>query len=176
MTGFTRILACRGERGLYSVRRRALEPRGVDFAGISGCNGERRKRGGSIVELVIIVSMLALIEYVVFGALVGANRAKHGVKAPAVTGNETFERYFRVQQNTLEQLIVFLPAIWSFGYLVDYRWAAAIGIIYVIGRVLYLRAYVSDPNKRGPGMMLSAIPSYFMILGALGAAVWSLLI
>jgi glutathione S-transferase len=68
----------------------------------------------SIMELVVIVIMLALVEYIVLGARVGFARGRTGLEAPAVTGNEEFERHFRVHYNTIEQLILFIPGIWFF--------------------------------------------------------------
>ena len=66
------------------------------------------------MEYVTLVSGLALLQYIAFGILVGKARGRYGVKAPAITGNDIFERYFRVQQNTLELLVVMLPAMWLF--------------------------------------------------------------
>jgi uncharacterized MAPEG superfamily protein len=120
---------------------------------------------------VAVVIIIAVLEYVVFGWLVGRARHRYGVKAPATTGHEVFERYFRVQQNTLETLIVFIPAISLFAIYVNPNWAAWIGLLYVVGRILYLRAYVADPAKRSAGFALSALPILVLLVGALlGAA------
>jgi len=122
------------------------------------------------MEPVAIVIALALIQYVVFGMLVGWARGKYGVKAPAVTGHEVFDRYFRVHQNTLELLVVFVPAIWLFGLYVDPTWAALLGLVYVVARVLYLRGYVADPAKREVGFTLSILPVFVLLAGALWGA------
>jgi len=122
------------------------------------------------MEPVAIVIALALIQYVVFGMLVGWARGKYGVKAPAVTGHEVFDRYFRVHQNTLELLVVFVPAIWLFGLYVDPTWAAMLGLVYVVARVLYLRGYVADPAKREVGFTLSILPVFVLLAGALWGA------
>ncbi len=120
---------------------------------------------------VAVVIIIAVLEYVAFGWLVGRARHRYGVKAPATTGHEVFERYFRVQQNTLETLIVFIPAISLFAIYVNPNWAAWIGLVYVVGRILYLRAYVADPAKRSVGFTLSALPILVLLVGALlGAA------
>ena len=66
------------------------------------------------MEYVAIVTILALLQLFVFAVQVGQQRVKHNVKAPAITGPAEFERAFRVHQNTIEQLIVFLPALWIF--------------------------------------------------------------
>ena len=126
------------------------------------------------MELLTIVSLLAVIQFVVFGALVGAARGRSGLKAPAVTGDEQFERYFRVHYNTLEQLVEFLPGLWAFGLLINVPAAAGLGLVYLVGRLVYFRAYVADPATRGIGMLLSAMPSHILLLGGLGAAIWRL--
>lgn len=123
------------------------------------------------MEIVAIVIVIALLEYIVFGMLVGRARGLYGVKAPVVAGHEVFERYFRVHQNTLETLVAFVPAIWLFGLYVSPRWAAALGLVYVVGRVLYLLSYVKDPAKREIGFALSVLPILVMLVGALWGAV-----
>jgi uncharacterized MAPEG superfamily protein len=127
------------------------------------------------MEPVAVVISLALIQYVVFAMLVGWARGKYGVKAPAVTGHEIFDRYFRVHQNTLELLVVFVPAIWLFGMYVDPTWAALLGLVYLIARVLYLRGYVADPAKREVGFTLSILPVFVLLAGALWGAARRLL-
>jgi len=122
------------------------------------------------MEPVAIVIVLALIQYVSFGMLVGWARGKYGVKAPAVTGHEIFERYFRVHQNTLELLVAFVPAIWLFAMYVDPTWAALLGLVYLVARVLYLRGYVADPAKREVGFALSVLPVFVLLAGALWGA------
>jgi len=118
-----------------------------------------------------IVTALALLQFTVFGLQVGSARARYGVKAPATSGNEIFERYFRVQQNTLEQLIAFVPGLYLFGRYVNPLWAAALGVVYLIGRQLYASTYVKDPAKRGPGFGLSFLPTGILIAGGLIGAV-----
>ena len=126
------------------------------------------------MALVAIVIALALIEYLVFGLLVGRARVRCKVLAPATTGHPVFERYFRVQQNTLEQLVVLLPSMWLFGMYVSPLWASGLGLLFVIGRVLYLTGYVEDPKKRGAGFGLSFLPTVILSLGALVGAILSL--
>lgn len=127
------------------------------------------------MEYVAIVIVLALLQYFVFGLLVGRARAKFDVHAPAVTGHPVFERYYRVHQNTLELMIMFIPAIVLFGYWVRPDLGAGIGFVYVIGRVIYLRAYISDPARRGLGFGLSVLPILILLIGGGIAAVLSLL-
>ncbi|MGD2167828.1 MAG: MAPEG family protein [Gammaproteobacteria bacterium] len=126
------------------------------------------------MEYLWIVTLLAAAEFATFGALVGAARAKGGVKAPAVSGDELFERRFRVHYNTLEQLVVFYPGLWSFGLFINAPVAAVLGLVYLIGRIVYFRQYTRNPESRGPGFALSALPSYALLLGGLIGAVMQL--
>jgi len=119
------------------------------------------------MALVHLVLVLALAEFFFFLNAVGSARRRFGVKAPATTGHETFERIFRVQMNTLEQLVIFVPSLLLFAAYVNPAIAAALGALFVIGRALYYRAYVRDPRQRELGFMLSAIPNVALLLGAL---------
>jgi uncharacterized MAPEG superfamily protein len=119
------------------------------------------------MDLVALVLALALLQYIVFAVLVGRARGTYGVKAPAVTGHEVFERYFRVQQNTLELLVIFVPAVWLFGQYVSATWASIFGAVYLVGRVLYLKSYVADPARRGAGFGLSMLPIMAMVIGVM---------
>jgi glutathione S-transferase len=121
-----------------------------------------------------IVTALALLQFILFGFKVGQARGRYGVKAPAVTGNEIFERHFRVQQNTLEQLIVFLPGLYLFGRYWNPVIAAVLGAIYLIGREVYSATYVKDPAKRDVGFGLTFLPTVVLVVGGLSGAVWSL--
>jgi uncharacterized membrane protein YecN with MAPEG domain len=122
-----------------------------------------------------LVTLLALFEFLGFGYAVGAARARYGIKAPATGGNEIFERYFRVQQNTLELLIMFLPATWIAAAYWNPLWVAAIGAVYLVGRLLYFRGYVRDPRRRDVGFGLSIVPIAVLALGATVGAVRALL-
>ena len=121
-----------------------------------------------------IVTALALLQFMVFGFKVAKARGRYGVAAPAVVGNEVFERYFRVQQNTLELLIVFLPALYVFSRYFGPLIAAALGVIYLIGREIYSFAYVKAPKKRGLGYLLTALPVAILVLGGLFGAIQQL--
>lgn len=116
------------------------------------------------------IAMLALIQYLFFVAMVGRARGRAGLPAPAVTGDEHFERVFRVQQNTLEQLVVFLPALFAAAW---YGWpllAVGLGVLFLVGRTLYFRAYTADPARRGPGMLLTFGANLALVLSALVGA------
>ena len=120
---------------------------------------------------VIAVMLLAVLEFLVCGFLVGSARAKYKVAAPAITGHPDFERCFRVQQNTLEQLVIFLPACWFFASTVSAKWAVILGLIFVVGRVVYAFGYIKQAEKRGPGFGLSFLPNAVLLIGALIGAV-----
>jgi glutathione S-transferase len=126
------------------------------------------------MPFVHVVIALALIEFIVFGFAVGRARVRYQVPAPATTGNEVFERYFRVQMNTLEQLIIFVPSILLFARYFSAYLAAALGALFIIGRALYFRGYVKDPKRREAGFMLSLIPNLVLLIGALIGAVRAL--
>jgi uncharacterized membrane protein YecN with MAPEG domain len=123
------------------------------------------------MTMVAVVASLALIEYVVILMLTGQARGRFGVPAPATTGNPSFERYFRVQQNTIEQLVIFLPALYLFASFVSESIAAALGLVFVLGRVIYARGYIEDPAKRGPGFLLTFVPNLILLLGGLIGAI-----
>lgn len=111
-----------------------------------------------------LVTVLALLQYIAFGFYVGKARAQYGIKAPATSGNDMFERYNRVHVNTLETMVVFLPALWLAGVYERPLWVAGIGLVYLVGRVVYLRAYVANPGSRSLGYALSAGPVLILIL------------
>lgn len=119
------------------------------------------------MPLVAIVTVLALIQYVVQGVRVSQARQRYGVEAPATTGHVLFERHFRVHQNTLEQLVIFLPGLWLFGWYVKGWIAALLGLGFIAARFIYERGYVADPGQRERGAMLTAIVNGVLLLGAL---------
>jgi uncharacterized membrane protein YecN with MAPEG domain len=124
-----------------------------------------------MMPYVHMVIGLALLEFLYFGFEVARARGRYKVPAPATTGNEIFERYFRVQMNTLEQLVVFIPSVLIFGQYLSPYIAAALGVVFLIGRLVYLFGYVKDPKKREAGFLLSAAPTFILLLGAIvGAA------
>lgn len=126
------------------------------------------------MEATLIV-LLALVQYLVFTGQAGMARARGKVEAPACSGDETFERRFRVQQNTLEQLVVFVPGMLIFANVASAAWAVVPGVVFLVGRALYARAYVRDPKRRGPGMVLTFLANATLVGGALVAVLSALL-
>ena len=117
---------------------------------------------------VVIITMLALLQYLYFAVRVGGARGRFNIPAPAMSGNEEFERYVRVQQNTLEQLVIFLPALWAAATVGNPFYACAAGLLFIIGRGLYARAYVREPGSRIVGFVLTLVAN----LALIGAALW----
>jgi len=124
------------------------------------------------MDFVAFVALLALIEYVIIFMLTGRARGQYGVEAPATTGHPVFERWLRVQQNTVEQLVVFLPALFLFSSYVSPRWGGILGLVFIVGRAIYARSYVADPKSRSLGFGLSIVPTLLLLLGSLLAVVF----
>jgi glutathione S-transferase len=112
------------------------------------------------------VTLLALLLYFVVTGMAGRARAKYGIPAPAVTGNEHYERAYRVQMNTLEQMVFFLPAMWLYALYVNDVGAAIGGLIWIAARILYATSYTRDPKTRGPGAILTVIAAGGLFVGA----------
>lgn len=114
-----------------------------------------------------LATLLAVAVYLWILVNVGRVRGRTGLLAPAVTGNDEFERYYRVQMNTVEQIVVLLPLLWLCALWVGDLWGALGGLTWSIGRVVYARAYYADPKQRGPGFGISAVPILAMLLAVL---------
>lgn len=122
------------------------------------------------MELVAVITLLIVLEYLVFTMLVGAARGKSGIQAPATTGDPVLERTLRVQMNTLEQLAIVIPSLWLFGLYVSPEYAAGLGLVFAIARVLYYRGYVAEPEKRGVGFGIGFLATLVLLLGAIYGA------
>jgi len=125
-------------------------------------------------HLTALVALLAILVYFYSSILVSRARGKFGVKLPAISGNPDFERVFRAQMNTLEWLPIFLPSLWLFAVYVSDAIAAAIGLIWVIGRILYVLGYAQAVAKRSLGFAIQALATIALWVGAFGAIVWRL--
>ena len=122
-----------------------------------------------------LVTCLAILFYFFASVQVSRARVAYGVKLPAISGHPDFERVFRVQMNTLEWMPVFLPSLWLFAVYISDAIAAAIGVVWIIGRVLYMIGYTRAVEKRGPGFAIQALATIALLLGALGAIIWRLM-
>lgn len=123
---------------------------------------------------VAIVTLLALLVYVWMCIEVGRARGKSGIEPPAMTGDPLLERTVRAHVNTLEWLPVFLPSLWLFALYWDQKVAAAVGLVWVLGRILYFRGYVAQASKRSMGFLIQFLACAVLLFGALGRIVWLL--
>jgi len=127
----------------------------------------------SIHPLVAIVTLLALLVYFYMSLRVGQARSKFNVPAPATSGNPDFERAFRIHMNTLEWLPLFLVSLWLFAI----AWnsdlvAAGIGLVWIVGRILYLTGYSRAAEARSTGFGIQALATAVLLFGALGKIIW----
>ena len=122
-----------------------------------------------------LVTVLALALYVACFVAVGRARHQFGIKAPAVAGTPEFERVFRVQQNTIEQLVLFLPALWLFAVFVSPLWGSILGLVWIGARTHYAVSYRRDPDSRGPGFIIAFISTAALLIGALAGIVVTLI-
>ena len=127
------------------------------------------------MEYTALIVLLALAQYVWFSVRVGSSRGKYGIDAPRTSGDETWERLFRVQMNTLEQLIVFVPGMFLFAAYASSGWAWLPGVVFIVGRQLYAMEYVKNPKTRVPGMALTMLANVVLLVGSLIGVVARLL-
>ena len=125
-------------------------------------------------HLTALVTCLAVLFYFLTSVQVAKARGTFGIKAPAISGNPDFERVFRVQMNTLEWMPIFLPALWLFAIYISDAIAAALGVVWIVGRILYLTGYSKAANKRGTGFGIQFVAAMLLWLGAVGAIAWRL--
>lgn len=127
------------------------------------------------MEFTALIILIALIQYVYFSVRVGSARPRYHVDAPKTEGNENWERLFRVQMNTLEQLIVFVPGMMLFSTYASDLWALIPGVLFIVGRQLYAMEYVKDPKTRVPGMAMTLFANAILLGGGLVGVVMALL-
>jgi glutathione S-transferase len=114
-----------------------------------------------------LVTLVALLVYFWTIVQVGQARGKSGIRAPAMTGDALLERAVRVQTNTLEWLPIFFVSLWLFAFYCDERVAAGLGVVWIIGRVVYSVGYMAEPGKRGAGFMIQLVACAVLLFGAL---------
>ena len=123
---------------------------------------------------VAVVTLLALLAYFWMGLQVGRARGKSGIQAPAMTGDPELERTIRAHYNTLEWLPLFLVPLWLFAMFWDERIAAALGAVWIVGRVIYQRGYVAEAGKRSTGFLIQALAVAVLLFGSLGRVIYLL--
>ena len=123
-----------------------------------------------------LVSLLALLVYFYMGLRVGQGRGKYKIEAPAVSGHPEFEKAFRIHANTLEWMPLFLVSLWLFSFLAGDMWAAGVGAVWIIGRILYLTGYSKAPSLRGRGFGIQALATAILLFGSLGRTIWLLVL
>ena len=124
------------------------------------------------MSLVVVITCLILLHYIYLSYQVGMARGKSGVQAPRMTGDEHFERTLRAQLNTLEQLVITLPALWMCAVYFRADVAAALGLIFLAGRIVYANAYVKEPSSRSIGMMVTFLANVALIATSLYGALF----
>lgn len=122
-------------------------------------------------SLTALITVTALLVYIWMGVRVAAARRTSGVHAPAMTGDPALERTIRAQLNTLEWLPPFLAGLWLFSIYWNDRLAALLGLIWIVGRVLYALGYSAGAAKRGPGFLIQAIATLVLLIGAAVGAI-----
>ncbi|MBT8064614.1 MAG: MAPEG family protein [Gammaproteobacteria bacterium] len=119
------------------------------------------------MEYTVLIILLALVQYVIFTLRTGSGRVKYGIDAPRTSGDEAWERLFRVQQNTLEQLAIFIPGAFIFGWYITGPWVLIPGLLFLVGRQLYSMEYTKDPRTRVPGMAITFLANAILLGGGL---------
>ena len=114
-----------------------------------------------------LVAVLAVLQLLMFAILVGRARGLYNVKAPATSGHEMFDRAYRVQMNTLELMVAFLPALYIAARYWPASYVAAAGAVYLVGRLVYWRSYTAAPASRGIGFALSMVPILALLIAAM---------
>lgn len=122
--------------------------------------------------LVAIVTLVSLLAYVWMILRIPGARRRTGIDAPAMTGHPELERHLRVQANTVEWLVIYLPSLWLFAIYWNDLVAAALGGVWILGRVIYALGYAADPKKRELGFIIQALATATLLFGALGRAIW----
>jgi len=133
-----------------------------------------REEYAMLHPLVALITCFAILLYIILAAQVGRARGLYKIAAPATTGNADFERIFRVQQNTMEGLVAFIPSLWMFTWYISANWAAGIGFVWIVARVWYAIGYTNAADKRGAGFGLSMLALGILLIGSIIGAGLSL--
>ena len=128
-----------------------------------------------IYPLTALATLAMVAHYVWTAILVGGARREHKVKAPETTGPDDFNRVYRAHANSLEQLASMLPVLWVFALTAGDRWAGLLGLVWLVGRVMYVLAYKEAADKRGTGFMIGFIAMAAGLVGSAGVILWGML-
>ena len=126
-------------------------------------------------HLTALVTCLSILMYFLFSIQVSKARGAYGIKAPAISGNPDFERVFRIHMNTLEWMPIFLPALWLFAIYINDAIAAGLGVVWIVGRILYMSGYSKAAGERRLGFTTQASVAIILWVGATGAILWRLI-
>lgn len=121
-----------------------------------------------------LITGLTVLLQVWMMMIVGRARVKYAIEAPATTGNPDFERAFRVQMNTIENTLMFLPALWVFATYLSNQWAAILGAAWLLGRAWYAIGYQRAAAARSGGFLISISSIGILTLGGLYGVVRAL--
>ena len=123
------------------------------------------------MKLTAIATLASLLVYIWVIARAGNARKIYQIPAPASDGPAGFLAAMRVQANTVEQLVLFLPALWLCCLLLSDQIAAGLGIVWVLGRVIYALGYYQAPSKRGLGFGISSLAGLGLLIGAIAGLI-----
>lgn len=118
-----------------------------------------------------IVTLLVVAFYFFVATRVAVAHGKFGVKLPAMSGHPDFERIYRVQMNMLEWMPTFLLPLWLSAIYFSDAAAALVGLLWLIGRVVYFLGYREAVEKRLPGFFVQSIACMLLFAGAIAGIV-----
>lgn len=119
-----------------------------------------------------IVTLLMALAYFWMALTVARTHARTGILAPTMTGDPALERTCRAHANMLEWIPIFLPSMWLFAIYWSANIAAALGLLWIIGRVIYFYGYIAEPKKRYPGFFIQSSAAFVLLFGALGRIIY----
>lgn len=117
--------------------------------------------------ILLLVTILSLVLCYGLSIFVGVIRSKHNLPAPTMSGHPEVERAIRAHANTVEQLMIFLPSLWIFWYIVSPLWANILGAVWIVGRIIFAIGYYSAPLKRYYGFVPAIFASMILLFGSL---------
>jgi uncharacterized membrane protein YecN with MAPEG domain len=170
--------------GSSSVARRwntigTMEPQqAANFRGdglkLQNLRAHLMPRGGHMQSYydVGIVTLLTCLACSGMAVQVSRTRSKLGIFAPVMTGDAVLERTIRAHLNTVEWMPIFLPSLWLFAIYWSSLGAAVLGLVWIVGRIIYFVGYVASPSGRFPGFFIQAMAVLALLLGALGRIIY----